>query len=165
MNYEIREMIETDAASVLLIFKQGIDEGNSTFDIKVPSWDLWNSDFLQDSRLVLENENNTVIGWAALKPVSRRACFSGVAEVSIYIDIAYQGKGLGTVLLRKLILSSEENGFWTLQSGIFPENAASVAVHEKLGFRKIGCREKIGKMNGVWRDIVFLERRSKVVGV
>lgn len=157
--------METDAASVLLIFKQGIDEGNSTFDIEVPSWDLWNSDFLQDSRLVLENENNTVIGWAALKPVSRRACFSGVAEVSIYIDIAYQGKGLGTVLLRKLILSSEENGFWTLQSGIFPENAASVAVHEKLGFRKIGCREKIGKMNGVWRDIVFLERRSKVVGV
>lgn len=165
MNYEIRQMLPTDGEKVLEIFQQGIDGGNATFDQNVPTWEAWDNKFFKICRFVLEDENEQILGWAALQPISKRECYSGVAEVSIYIANEFQGKGFGKMLLWKLILDSEEHDFWTLQSGIFPENEASIAVHSKLGFRIVGTREKIGKMNGVWRDIILMERRSTVAGI
>lgn len=163
MNYEIREMLPDDGKRVLEIFQQGIDGGNATFDKEVPTWESWDKNFYRTCRWILENDKSEIIGWAALKPISNRDCYRGVAEISIYIDIAYQGKGLGTVLMKKLILDSEEHGFWTLQSGIFPENQVSIHLHEKLGFRIVGTRERIAEMKGKWRDVILMERRSKVV--
>lgn len=165
MNYEIREMLPEDGTRVLEIFKQGIEGGNATFDKDVPTWEDWDSKFFKNCRWILEDDSENVMGWAALQPINPRECFKGVAEISIYLDNSVQGKGLGTMMLKKLILDSEKNGFWTLQSGIFPENVASIKIHEKLGFKIIGNREKIGKMNEKWRDIVLLERRSKIIGV
>lgn len=164
MNYEIRQMRPEDGAKVLEIFKEGMDGGNATFDKEVPAWEVWDMKFHKVCRWILEDDTENVVGWAALQPISNRDCFKGVAELSIYLANSVQGKGLGQMLLRKLILDSEENGFWTLQSGIFPENEASIFVHQKLGFRIVGKREKIAEMNGVWRDIVLLERRSEIVG-
>ena len=165
MNYEIREMQSDDAAKVLEIFEEGIVGGNATFDVAAPTWEGWDQKFFNICRFVLENENEEIVGWAALQPISSRDCFKGVAEVSIYLANSIQGKGLGSMLLKKLILDSEEHEFWMLQAGIFPENEASIYVHKKLGFREVGNREKIGQMNGVWRDIILLERRSRVVGI
>lgn len=165
MNYEIRPMRVSDAQKVIEIFEEGIAGGNATFDQKAPSVEEWEQKYVKSCRWVLENENNEIVGWAALQPVSNRECFRGVAEVSIYLTNSVQGKGLGKMLLKKLIVDSEEHEFWTLQAGIFPENEASIAVHLKLGFRKVGTREKIGKMHGVWRDIIFLERRSETIGL
>lgn len=165
MNFEIRTMQETDGRRVLEIFRQGIEGQNATFDTTVPTWEAWDINHINTSRFVIEDETNNVVGWCALKPVSNRTCFSGVAEVSIYLDNAIQGKGLGSILLQKLVLDSEEHGFWMLQSGIFPENDASVRLHQKLGFRVVGKREKIAKMNGTWHDVLLLERRSSVVGI
>ena len=163
MNYEIRRMKSADSHSVISIFKQGIDVGNATFDKDAPNWENWDVGFFHNCRWVVEDENENVVGWAALKPVSNRECFKGVAEVSIYLDNSVQGRGLGSVLMKKLILDSEEQGFWTLQSGIFPENEASIAIHSKLGFRIVGTREKLAEMDGRWRDIVLMERRSAVI--
>lgn len=160
MNYEIREMLPKDETRVMEIFQQGIDSGIATFDTELPNVEVWNTSFINDCRWVLENENNEVIGWCALKPVSKRECFKGVAEVSIYFDQNYVGKGLGALLLRKLIVDSENHGFWTLQSNIFPENEASIKFHLKNGFRTVGTREKVGKLHGEWKDLVMLERRS-----
>lgn len=165
MNYEIREMQPTDAEKVIEIFEEGIAGGNATFDPTAPTWEGWDQKFFNICRFVLEDENDEIVGWAALQPTSNRDCFKGVAEVSIYLANAVQGKGLGSMLLKKLILDSEEHDFWTLQAGIFPENEASIYVHKKLGFREVGYREKIGEMQGVWRNITLLERRSKIVGV
>ena len=165
MNYEIREMQPQDGAKVIEIFQEGIDGGNATFDTTAPTWEVWDQKYFNMCRFVLEDTDENVLGWAALQPISNRDCFKGVAEVSIYLKNEVQGKGLGSMLLRKLISDSEEHEFWTLQSGIFPENEASIYVHEKWGFQLVGKREKIGQMNGVWRDIVLLERRSKVVGI
>jgi L-amino acid N-acyltransferase YncA len=165
MNYEIREMQPEDGEVVLKIFQEGIDSENATFDKEPPSWEVWDTKHFKLCRWILEDENNEIVGWAAIQPVSNRDCFRGVAEVSIYLTGSAQGKGLGQMLLQKLILNSEENKFWTLQSGIFPENEASIAVHHKLGFVTVGRREKIAEMNEKWRDIVLLERRSKSVGV
>ncbi|MBU4539521.1 MAG: N-acetyltransferase family protein [Weeksellaceae bacterium] len=165
MNYEIRDMLPGDGAKVIEIFEQGIAGGNATFDPTAPSWDAWDNKFFKICRLVLEDEDENVVGWAALQPISGRDCFKGVAEVSIYLADQVQGKGLGSMLLQRLILSSEEQGFWMLQAGIFPENQPSIIIHEKFGFRIVGNREKIGQMNGVWRDVVLLERRSMVTGV
>lgn len=165
MNYEIRPMQTEDADKVLEIFQQGINGGNATFDKVAPTWEAWDTKHFNLCRFVLEDENDQVVGWCALQPVSNRDCFKGVAEVSIYLDGSVQGKGLGTILLKKLILDSEEHDFWTLQAGIFPENKVSIAIHQKQGFRTVGTREKIGEMNGQWRDIVLLERRSKNVGI
>ncbi len=163
MNYEIRIMQPEDGEKVISIFQEGINGGNATFDQTAPNWETWDQKFHKICRFVLENENEEIVGWAALQPISNRDCFRGVAEVSIYLSNSVQGKGLGVVLLKKLILDSEEHNFWMLQSGIFPENKASISLHQKLGFRMVGTREKIGKMNGVWRDVILLERRSKVV--
>ena len=165
MNYEIREMQPSDGEKVIEIFQEGIDGGNATFEQNVPTWEAWDNKFFKICRFVLEDENENIVGWAALQPISNRDCFKGVAEVSIYLKNEFQGKGLGKMLLRKLILDSEENEFWTLQSGIFPENEASINVHLNLGFRKVGTRERIGQMNGVWRDVILLERRSALVGI
>ena len=165
MNYEIREMLPADGEKVLEIFQEGIEGKNATFDPSAPTWESWDQKHFNICRFVLENENEEIVGWAALQPISNRDCFKGVAEVSIYLSNSVQGKGLGSMLLKKLILDSEEHEFWTLQAGIFPENEASIYVHKKLGFREVGYREKIGQMNGVWRDIILLERRSKIVGI
>lgn len=164
MNYEIRTMQPEDARRVLEIFQQGIDGKNATFEQTVPTWEAWDINHINVCRFVLLNESDYVVGWCALKPVSNRACYSGVAEVSIYLDNDYQGKGLGSILLQKLILDSEEHQFWMLQSGIFPENQASVTLHQKFGFRIVGKRERMAKMENVWRDIILMERRSRVVG-
>ena len=163
MNYEIRKMQPEDSNDVLDIFQQGINGRNATFDKEIPTWEYWDKSHFAVSRFVLLNEDEKVVGWCALKPTSDRECFKGVAEISIYLDNEFQSRGLGKLLLKKLILDSEENGFWTLQAGIFPENAASISLHQSLGFRKVGVREKIAEMHGVWRDIVLLERRSTVI--
>jgi len=163
MNYEIREMLPKDQARVMEIFQQGIDSGIATFDTELPNAEVWDSSFIDDCRWVLEDESNEVIGWCALKPVSKRECFKGVAEVSIYFDQNATGKGLGTLLLKKLIMDSENHGFWTLQSNIFPENEASIKFHLKNGFRTVGIREKVGQLHGQWKDLVMLERRSDVL--
>ncbi|MDF2930695.1 MAG: family N-acetyltransferase [Chryseobacterium sp.] len=160
MNYEIREMLPKDEIRVMEIFQQGIDSGIATFDTELPNVEVWNTSFINDCRWVLEIETSEVIGWCALKPVSKRECFKGVAEVSIYFDQNFVGKGLGTLLLKKLIIDSENHGFWTLQSNIFPENEASIKFHLKNGFRNVGVREKVGQLRGDWKDLVMLERRS-----
>lgn len=161
-DYIIREMIAEDATSVLDIFAQGIRTKNATFETKVPTWEQWNAGFFSFSRLVIE-QNERVLAWAGIKPISSRDCFNGVGEVSIYLDQLIFGKGLGKFLLEKLVYSTEENGIWTLQSSIFPENKASLNIHFRCGFREIGYREKIASMDGKWRDVVLLERRSQVV--
>ncbi|MBW8522597.1 GNAT family N-acetyltransferase [Chryseobacterium chendengshani] len=163
MNYEIREMLPKDETRVMEIFQQGIDSGIATFDTELPNAEVWNTSFINECRWVLENETTEVIGWCALKPVSKRECFRGVAEVSIYFDQNSVGKGLGTLLLKKLIVDSENHGFWTLQSNIFPENEASIKFHLKNGFRMVGIREKVGKLHGEWKDLVMLEKRSETI--
>lgn len=156
-------MLPQDYTRVLEIFQQGIDGGIATFDTECPTAEAWDSSFFNECRWVLEDQNSLIIGWCALKPVSKRDCFKGVAEVSIYFDEQHLGKGLGTLLLKKLISDSENHGFWTLQSNIFPENEASVKFHLKNGFRSVGIREKVGKLNGRWMDLVMLERRSESI--
>lgn len=165
MNYQIRPMQPEDGEKVIEIFEEGIAGGNATFDQSAPSWEVWDQKFFNVCRFVLETEDHEILGWAALQPVSNRDCFKGVAEISIYMKNAAQGKGFGSMLLKKLVLDSEEHQFWTLQSGIFPENEPSIIIHKKLGFLEVGRREKLGQMNGVWRDIILLERRSKIVGI
>lgn len=161
MNYELREMLPGDETKVLEIYRQGLDGGMATFETEVPTAEAWNMDYFNDCRWVLENENSEIVGWCALKLVSKRECYKGVAEVSIYFDNLYQGKGLGSVLLEKMILDSESHGFWTLQASIFPENEASIRFHQKNGFRTVGIRNKIGKLNGQWKDVILLEKRSE----
>ncbi|WP_312075969.1 N-acetyltransferase family protein [Chryseobacterium sp.] len=163
MYYELREMRPGDEARVLEIFQQGIDGGIATFETESPSAEAWNMEFFNECRWILENDKNEIIGWCGLKPVSKRDCFKGVGEVSIYFDNEYQGKGLGSVLLKKLIVDSEEHGFWTLQANIFPENEASLKFHQKFGFRTVGVRKKLGKLNGEWKDVVMLEKRSDTI--
>jgi len=145
------------------IYEEGIATGNATFQTEAPTYEEWNRGHLTISRFVAV-ENEEIIGWAALTAVSSRCVYAGVAEVSVYVASSVRGKGIGNALLQALIKSSEENNLWTLQAGIFPENIASIKLHEANDFRIIGIREKIGKMNGVWRDTVLLERRSKLVG-
>tara|TARA_B110000003_G_scaffold39104_1_gene35873 strand:- start:1126 stop:1614 length:489 start_codon:yes stop_codon:yes gene_type:complete len=161
---KIRNFHKSDFSSVKSIYQQGIDTGNATFQKKAKGWNEWNLSFLSSCRIVAEM-NGDVVGWAALSPASNRAIYNGVAEVSIYIAKNYANYGIGNSLLSELISSSENEGIWTLQAGIFPENESSIAIHTKNGFKKFGLRKKLGKMNGVWRDILFMERRSKVVGI
>ncbi|MFP3831541.1 GNAT family N-acetyltransferase [Chryseobacterium sp. SIMBA_028] len=163
MNYELREMLPNDEAKVLEIFRQGVDGGIATLETEVPTVEAWSMAYFNDCRWVLENESNEVVGWCALKPVSKRECFKGVAEVSIYFDNEYQGKGLGSVLLKKLILDSEDHGFWTLQTHIFPENEIAIKAHQKNGFKIVGVRKKIGKLKDGWKDLVMMERRSEII--
>jgi L-amino acid N-acyltransferase YncA len=146
------------------IYEEGIATRNATFESSAPSWELWNEAHLKQCRFVVIDDG-IVKGWAALTPVSDRCVYAGVAEISVYVSEAHRGMKIGKILLQKLIESSEEQGLWTLQAGIFPENKASVALHESNGFHLIGTRNKIGKMDHIWRDTLLLERRSKTVGV
>jgi L-amino acid N-acyltransferase YncA len=157
-------MKSSDWEAVKEIYEEGIATGNATFQQSAPTWEEWDSSHLPHSRIVAK-EDNKILGWAALTPVSGRCVYAGVAEVSVYVSDKARGKGLGKQLLQKLIEESEANGIWTLQAGIFPENTPSVKIHEACGFRIFGTRERIGKMNGVWRDNLQLERRSKTVGI
>ena len=164
MEYQIDIMKETDWEQVRDIFIQGIQTGNATFDTDAPSWEEWDLGHIQECRLVVR-DGQKLLGWAALSLVSSRLAFAGVAELSIYLSTDSAGKGIGTKLIQAVIESSEATGFWTLQSGIFPENTASIHLHKKAGFREIGVRKQLGKMNGCWRDVVMMERRSEIVGV
>lgn len=154
----------TDWQTVKTIYEEGIDTGNATFQHSAPDWKEWNTSHLQTCRIIAK-EDNIILGWAALTPVSGRCVYAGVAEVSVYIGAKARGHGLGKQLLEKLVDESEMNNIWTLQAGIFPENIASIKIHEACGFRILGRREKIGKMNGTWRDTVLMERRSKKIGI
>ena len=155
-------MLPTHWEQVKSIYEQGVATGNATFQQTAPTWDEWDNDHLKSCRLVAV-DNNQVLGWAALSKVSGRCVYAGVAEVSVYINPTAQGKGIGSLLLNELIKESEQNDLWTLQAGIFPENTASIRIHEKAGFRQVGYRERIGKMNGAWRNTLLLERRSTIV--
>lgn len=157
-------MQAADWQQVKRIYEEGIETGNATFQTSAPEWDEWNTSHLEHSRIIAR-ENENLLGWAALTPVSGRCVYAGVAEVSVYVSNKARGRGLGKQLLQKLIEESEANGVWTLQAGIFPENLASIKIHEANGFRIFGTRERLGKMNGVWRDNLQLERRSKIVGI
>lgn len=163
MDFSIKKMTSKDWEAVRSIYQQGLATGNATFETKAPNWNEWDKNHLPECRLVARSTGQ-VVGWAALSPVSRRQVYRGVAEVSIYIAASARGQGMGKALLRALVLESEQAGIWTLQAGIFPENVYSIALHKVCGFREVGRREGIGQMNGVWRDVVLMERRSKVVG-
>ncbi|CAL2081792.1 phosphinothricin acetyltransferase [Tenacibaculum sp. 190524A05c] len=147
-------------SQVAEIYKEGISTGNATFRTQVPDWKTWDSNCHKHSRFIMVDEEE-VLGWCALAPVSKRFEYRGVAEVSVYIKLNAVAKGIGASLMEKLIESSEKNGIWTLYSSMFPENIGSVRLHEKFGFRKVGFRERIAELNGVWRDTVIYERRSK----
>ena len=156
-------MQKADWPAVSDIYIQGIATGYATFETDVPSFEEWDQNHLSSCRLIAERSGK-IAGWAALSPVSGRCVYGGVAEVSVYVSTEYHGLGIGKVLMKHLILESEKAGLWTLQSGIFPENVGSIKLHEKVGFRKIGYREKVGKLHGDWKDNLIFERRSKVVG-
>jgi L-amino acid N-acyltransferase YncA len=159
---ELRELLPTDWPSVARIFAEGIATRNATFETEVPSWEEWDGAHLAEHRYVAEIDG-TVRGWIAVAPVSSRCCYAGVAEISAYVDEHHRGRGLGAVLLEQLIVSTERSGIWTLETGVFPENEPSLSLLKRFGFREVGIREQIGQMDGVWRDVVFLERRSEVV--
>ena len=160
----IREMIPNDSTRVLEIYKMGLDTMNATFETNVPSWIDWDSKHLNHSRFVYL-ESDKILGWIALSPVSTRKVYEGVVEVSVYIDTNILGKGIGSKLMEKVIISSEMHGIWTLYSSVFPENVATLKLHDRFGFRVIGTREKIAKLDNKWRDTVLLERRSKKTGI
>ena len=169
MNIQIIKMQPQHWQDVARIYAEGIATGNATFQKDLPSWEEWDSSHLKNCRFVAievtPNTEGVVVGWAALTPVSGRCVYAGVAEVSVYVTPQYSGHGVGKTLMNSLIESSEIDGLWTLQAGIFPENIGSVRLHESVGFRQIGRRERIGKMDGKWRDTLLLERRSEKVGI
>jgi len=150
--------------AVRYIYEEGIKTGNATFEQQSPDWETWNTSHVTHSRIVAIVDNE-IAGWAALTAVSGRCVYAGVAEVSVYVAEKFRGQKIGNALLRELIEHSEQNNIWTLQAGIFPKNMGSIKIHEANGFRVIGYRERIGQMNGVWRDAILMERRSNVVGI
>ncbi|MDQ3894481.1 MAG: N-acetyltransferase family protein [Actinomycetota bacterium] len=156
-------MATADWPTVAEIFRQGIETGDATFETAVPTWEEWNASHLRTPRLVARAER-TVVGWAALSPVSERCVYAGVAEDSVYVARDARARGIGRALLERLVREAEDAGLWTLQAGIFPENRASVALHQRCGFRIVGVRERLGQRAGVWRDVLLLERRSRGVG-
>jgi L-amino acid N-acyltransferase YncA len=162
MRMETRDLRQDDWPEVARIFEEGIRTGNATFEIKVPSWKEWDSTHLLEHRLVAERDGR-VVGWIALMPASQRECYAGVAEVSVYVGEEARGSGVGVSLLGAVIESSERGGIWTLQTGVFPENGASLRLLARFGFRTVGTRERIGRLHGSWRDVVLLERRSEVI--
>jgi len=160
----IAEMHNSDWDVVREIFIEGIGTANATFRTEAPTWEKWNKDHLTNCRFVAK-QNEEVVGWVALSQISSMPAFSGVAEVSIYISSSAAGMGVGSRLLEHVIDASEKNNIWTIQSMIFPENIASINLHRKFGFEEVGTRKQMGRLNGVWRDVVLLERRSSIVGV
>jgi L-amino acid N-acyltransferase YncA len=159
---EIRRLEPADWPAVAEIYWDGMRDGLATFETEVPPWEVWDAAHLRDHRLVAELLGE-VVGWAALAPVSKRRCYLGVAENTVYVARDAQGLGVGRALLEALIAGAEVAGIWTIQASIFPENRASLVLHEKCGFRAVGTRERIAKRDGVWRDTVLLERRSEVI--
>ena len=157
-------MLASDWEAVAKIYEEGIATGVATFETKVPSFEAWDKAHMNECRFVTA-KNNAILGWVALSPVSSRCVYGGVAEVSVYIAKEARGKGIGKQLLGHLITESGKEGLWTLQSGVFPTNISSIKIHEAAGFRCIGKRERVGKLNGHWIDNVLFERRSTVVGV
>ena len=147
---------------VARIYAEGIATRNATFETELPSWNAWDRAHLAEHRLVA-TEAEAVLGWAALASVSERCVYGGVVENSVYVTESAQGRGVGRALLTALVATTEAAGIWTIQTGIFPENEASIRLHERAGFRVVGRRERLGKLDGVWRDVLFLERRSEVV--
>jgi L-amino acid N-acyltransferase YncA len=163
MDFVIERMGPDDWEQVRAIYLEGIATGHATFETVAPSREAWDAAHLAGGRLVARR-GSVLGGWAALSPVSRRQVYAGVAEVSLYVAATHRGQGVGQVLLTALIAASEEMDIWTLQAGIFPENVASVVLHKRCGFRIVGRRERLGRLHGVWRDVLLLERRSAVVG-
>ena len=164
MNCVVDQMKADDWEQVRSIYLEGLRSGNSTFETEAPSWEQWNEGHLEFARLVMR-AGDEILGWAALSPVSKRSVYRGVAELTVYVTESARGKGIGRALLEALIDESERNGIWTLQASIFPENLASAKLHSRCGFREVGRRERIAKLNGVWRDTLLLERRSDRVGI
>lgn len=165
MGIEIITLEPSHWEQVRQIYLDGIATGHATFETSAPSWAQWDANHLKPGRIVaVSAESGDVVGWAALNPVSARTVYSGVAEVSVYVAKDTQQAGVGKALLTSLVKASEQNGLWTLQASVFPENVASLALHKSCGFREVGIRERIGCLNGVWRDTVLLERRSTLTG-
>lgn len=160
----LAEMTPDHWEAVRGIYLEGIATGQATFQTTAPSWEDWDSSHTANCRFIALKDEE-VVGWAALTPVSGRCVYAGVAEVSVYIAEKVRCNGVGSLLLNKLVEESEKNNYWTLQSSIFPENEASIKLHQKAGFRIMGTRERIGKMDGRWRDTVILERRSTIIGI
>jgi L-amino acid N-acyltransferase YncA len=158
----VRDLRPDDWLEVARIYEEGIATGNATFETEVPSWEAWDEAYLREHRLVA-GEDGRVAGWIALAPVSLRPCYGGVAEVSVYVSESTRGKGVGSELLAAVVESAERGGIWTLQTSVFPENEPSLALLRRFGFRTVGIRERIGRLHGVWRDTVLVERRSEVV--
>ena len=163
MTVAVEPLLPVHWPAVRAIYLEGLAGGHATFETEAPDWPAWDAAHLPHCRLIAREED-AVLGWAALAPVSRRAVYAGVAEVSVYVAARARGKGIGRRLLEELIRRSETEGIWTLQASIFPENAASVRLHEACGFRQLGRRERIGRHHGVWRDTVLYERRSSIAG-
>ena len=163
LNLRIDAFQQGDWLAVQAIYTEGIATGNATFETETPDWEKWSAGHIDDCRLVAR-VGHEVAGWAALSRVSTRPVYAGVAEVSVYVPSLSRGQGVGRRLLSELVAVSEASGFWMLQASVFPENAASIHLHERCGFRVVGRREKIARLSGVWRDTVLMERRSAVVG-
>jgi L-amino acid N-acyltransferase YncA len=159
---ELRPLEPDDWPAVAEIYWDGMRDGLATFETEVPAWESWDTAHLPEHRLVAELLGE-VVGWAALSPASKRRCYSGVAENTVYVARDARGLGIGRTLLEALIAGAEAAGIWTIQTSIFPENRASLVLHERCGFRVVGRRDRIAKRDGVWRDTVFLERRSEVI--
>lgn len=159
-----KEIHKDDFDSVSEIYSQGLNTGIATFETEVPDWEKWNVKFHSNCRILAEL-NNEVAGFAVLSPVSNREVYKGVAEVTIYVKDKHRGKGIGKKLLEELISQSEHNGYWSLQASIFPQNIASIKIHQNCGFRLIGKKEKIGKRHGIWYDNLIFEKRSKINGL
>ncbi|HTI26491.1 MAG TPA: GNAT family N-acetyltransferase [Kutzneria sp.] len=159
MTVEIAALTAEHAEPVLAIYQAGLDGGNASFETVAPSWQQWDADHLPAHRFVAIADGS-VLGFVAASPVSGRCVYAGVLEHSVYVHPDQQGRGVGTALLDAYVAATEAAGIWTLQSGIFPENTASLALHQRAGFRVVGMRERIGQHHGVWRDVVLIERRS-----
>ena len=161
--FTIRAMREADAEAVLAIYQAGMDGGQASFESTAPTWTAFDAGKLPNHRYVAVDTDNRVLGWVAVSAVSSRAVYAGVVEHSVYVHLDARGRGIGRALLDTLLESTERAGIWTVQSGVFPENTASLRLHERAGFRVVGVRERVGRHHGQWRDVVFIERRSPTV--
>jgi phosphinothricin acetyltransferase len=157
---KIRNIQVEDWSAILEIYKQGLTGGIATFETDIPNWKEWDNKYLKACRLLAYDESGTIMAWATLSPISQRPVYNGVTELSIYVADHYKKRGIGTKLLQALIMESEKQGIWTLQSHIFKENHISIKLHAKCGFRQVGYRERYGQINGQWKDVVLMERRS-----
>ncbi|REG01024.1 phosphinothricin acetyltransferase [Asanoa ferruginea] len=163
MRMLIRPMKDVDADAVLRIYQAGLDTGNASFEVTAPTWEAFDAARLPAHRHLAVSDDGTIVGWVAVSAVSARPVYAGVVEHSVYVDPNAQGKGVAKALLMALIASTEAAGIWTIQSGIFEENTASLALHQRAGFRTIGTRERVGRHHDRWRDVILLERRSPTV--